>query len=133
MKIKHCPFCGENRVESKEIIIHGNGNKLPCVKCMNCGALVTAPKKHPEDALKRWNSRVLDVSRDELMTLERLLKHDIFTRMREYVEDYAKYQNVCAHNDIKPFYLKPMSDACDLMAKMEKLLFAIMEEKEDEK
>ena len=132
MKLKHCPFCGESRIAVGETIIHKDGNKLPSVWCENCGARVTAPKNYPEDAIKRWNGRVLDVSRDDLMTLERLLKHDIYVRMRDYVEEYAENGNVCAHNDIIPYHLKPMMQACGLMAKMEKLLFAIMGEKENE-
>ena len=57
----------------------------------------------------------------DLITLEMLLKHDIYTRMKEYVDEYEQNGNVCAHNDIRPFYLKPIEDACDLMEKMQNL------------
>lgn len=132
MRMKHCPFCGESKIAVGKTLIYGAGNYLPSVWCQNCGALVTAPKNDSEHAVELWNGRVLDVSREDLITLERLLKHDIYVRMRDYVKKYEENGNVCAHNDIIPFHLKPMTQACELMAKMEKLLIAVMGEKETE-
>lgn len=133
MKMKHCPFCGETRIAVGEVMIHKGGNKLPCVWCENCGARVTAPREHPEDAVKRWNDRVSDISRDEIFELNRILRRDIYIRMKEFVAGYNRNENVCTFNDIRKFHLQPMVRACDLAAKFEPLLNAIMMEKEDER
>jgi len=89
-------------------------------------------------------STVADIRREVANAIGRSQLHNVKTILFvDEIHRFSKSQqdsllpdvengNVCAHNDIIPYHLKPMTQACDLMAKMEKLLFAVMDEKEKE-
>lgn len=134
MKIRHCPFCGSNEIRIGKVEIHGNGNKRPCIECENCGAMITAPKKYPQDALKRWNTRVLDADEQEIYKLQELLRHDAYCRMKDYVGEYDRINpgSVCSNNEFKTRYLEPMQQALAWLKKINNLLCATIDEEEKE-
>jgi len=133
MKIRHCPFCGSNYIRIGEVEIHGEGNKRPCIQCENCGAMITAPKNHPPaDAVEKWNRRVLDVDEQEIYKLQELLRHDVYCLMKYYVVEYERINpgSVCSNNEFKTRYLEPMEQALAWLEKINKLLYATMDEEE---
>ena len=127
--MNHCPFCGSTKIKSGEIIIHADGNKLPSVWCDECGARVTAPKGHIDYAIERWNKRILDISFDDLLTLESLLNHDIYSRMKDYVSKYQNFTHVCSNEDVRKYHLRPMLDATRIISAFASLKDALFEEK----
>lgn len=130
MKIRHCPFCGSNEIRIGEVEIHGEGNKLPCVKCENCGAMITAPKCCPEEALERWNRRVLDADEQEIYKLQELIRHDAYCLMKDYVSEYERINPgaVCSNYKFKTRYLEPMEQALAWLEKTNNLLYATLDE-----
>lgn len=58
-KLKHCPFCGSNKVATALLPNRNNKEDLAyAVVCQNCGAMTWGSMYRPE-AVKQWNRRYL--------------------------------------------------------------------------
>ena len=87
-KMKHCPFCGENKV--RKLKRNKGGPELEVVECANCGVSVCAPSGDPQYAVKLWNTRVLDVSLEELQMLNRFMERAAADRMTTMLDSYRR-------------------------------------------
>lgn len=86
-KMKHCPFCGENKI--RKLKRSQGGPELEVVECANCGASVCAPSGDPQYAVKLWNTRVLDVSVEELQLMNRFIELAVADRMAATLKTYG--------------------------------------------
>lgn len=87
-KMKHCPFCGENKI--RKIKRSRGSSELEVIECANCGASVCAPSGNPQYAIKLWNTRVLDVSLEELQMLNRFMERAAADRITTMLDSYKR-------------------------------------------
>lgn len=123
-KMKHCPFCGENNV--RMIKRSKGGPELEVVECANCGASVCSPLSDPQYAVRLWNTRVLDVSVDELQIFNRFIERAIADRMREVLRAYGPNGFSV---DLDREILWPLENASNANFRITKLITALMGER----
>ena len=124
-KMKHCPFCGENNVRMTKR--SKGGPELEVVECVNCGAAVYAPSGYPQDAIKRWNTRVLDVSIDELQLLNRFMERAAADRMSIMLDSYKRCGTFGP--DFESDLLWPLENVSNTSFRLRKLITAMFGER----